>query len=94
MCAQSLSPVRFFATPWTVALQAPLSMGFSRQEDSNGLPSPPPGDLPHPGIKSMPPMFPALAGRFSTTALPTQQIPFITGLYTQLSVFLDCALSS
>ena len=38
-------------TPWTVALQAPLSMGFSRQEYWSGLPCPPPGDLPQPGIK-------------------------------------------
>ena len=92
MCV--LSPVRLFATPWTVARQAPLSMGFPRQEDLNGFPSPPPGDLPHPGIKPMPPVFPALAGRFSTTAPPTQQMPFITGPYTQLSIFLNCALSS
>ena len=45
-----LSRVRLFATPWTVARQAPLSMGFSRQEYWGGLPSPPPGDLPNPGI--------------------------------------------
>ena len=38
-------------TPWTIAHQAPLSMGFSRQEYWNGLPSPPPGDLPNPGIE-------------------------------------------
>ena len=42
---------RFFATPWTVAYQAPPSMGFSRQECWSGLPFPPPGDLPHPGIE-------------------------------------------
>ena len=46
-----LSPVRLFATPWTVALQAPLSMGFSRQESWSGLPFPSPGDLPDTGIK-------------------------------------------
>ena len=40
-----------FATPWTVACQAPLSMGFSRQEYWSGLPFPSPGDLPDPGIK-------------------------------------------
>ena len=40
-----------YVTPWTVAHQAPLSMGFSRQEYWSGLPCPPPGDLPHPGIK-------------------------------------------
>ena len=48
-----------FVTTWTVACQAPLSMEFSRQEDWSGLPFPPPGDLPDPGIK---PMSPALAG--------------------------------
>ena len=46
-----LSHVRLFVTPWTVAHQAPLSMGFSRQEYWSGLPLPSPGDLPKPGIK-------------------------------------------
>ena len=45
-----LSRVRLFATLWTVARQAPLSTGFSRQEHQSGLPFPPPGDLPDPGI--------------------------------------------
>ena len=45
-----LSRVRLFATPWTVAHQAPQSMGFSRQEYWSGLPFPSPGDLPDPGI--------------------------------------------
>ena len=48
---KSLSHVRLFATPWTVAYQAPPSMGFSRQEYWSGLPLPSPGDLPDPGIK-------------------------------------------
>ena len=48
---KSLSRVRLFATPWTVAYQAPLSMGFSRQEYWSGLPFPSPEDLPDPGIK-------------------------------------------
>ena len=48
---KSLSRVRLFATPWTVAHQAPPSMGFSRQEYWSGLPFPSPGDLPNPGIK-------------------------------------------
>ena len=43
--------VQLFATLWTVALQAPLSMGFSRQEYWSGLPFPSPGDLPDPGIR-------------------------------------------
>ena len=48
---KSLSHIRLFATPWTVAHQAPLSMGFSRQEYWSGLPFPSPGDLPNPGIE-------------------------------------------
>ena len=51
LCAQSLCWVQLFVTPWTVALQAPLSMGFSRQESWSGLPFPPPGDLPDPGTE-------------------------------------------
>ena len=48
---KSLSCVRLFATPWTVAYQAPPSMGFSRHRYCNGLPFPPPEDLPDPGIE-------------------------------------------
>ena len=48
---KSLSHVRLFATPWIVAYQAPLSVGFSRQEYGSGLPLPSPGDLPDPGIE-------------------------------------------
>ena len=64
--AKSLSCAQLFATPWTVAHQAPLSVGFSRQEDWNGLPCPPPGDLPDPGIEPASLTHPALAGRFLT----------------------------
>ena len=56
---KSLSCVQLFATPWTVDHQAPLSMGFSRQEYRSGLPFHFPGDLPDPGIE---PASPALAG--------------------------------
>ena len=52
-------------TPWTIACQTPLSMGFSRQEYWNGLPFPSPGDLPNPGIK---PRSPAL----QADSLPTE----------------------
>ena len=51
MDGKSLSRVQLFATPWAVAYQVPLSMGFSRQEYWSGLPSPSPGALPNPGIK-------------------------------------------
>ena len=56
---KSLSRVRLFATPWTVAYQAPPSMGFSRQEYWSGLPFPSPGDLPDPGIEPRSPAFQA-----------------------------------
>ena len=62
---KSLSCLRLFVTPWTVAYQAPPSMRFSRQECWSGLPFPSPGDLPDPGIK---PGSPAL----QTDALPSE----------------------
>ena len=64
---KSLSRVRLFATPWTVAHQAPLSMGFSRQEYWSGLPFPSPGDLPDPGIE---PRSPALQADTLTSEPP------------------------
>ena len=57
-------------TPWTVAHQAPLSMGFSRQESRSRLPFPSPGDLPVPGIELTSPAFGALADRFFTIEPP------------------------
>ena len=62
---KSLSRVRFFATPWTGAHQAPLSMGFSREEYWSGLPFLSPGNLPDPGIE---PRSPAL----QADALPSK----------------------
>ena len=59
-----LSHVQLFATPWTVAHQAPVSIGFPRQEYWSGLPFPSPADIPDPEIK---PVSPALAGGFFTT---------------------------
>ena len=56
---QSLSHVQLFATPWTVACQVPLSLGFSRQEYWSGLPFSSPGDLPDPGIKPGSPLLQA-----------------------------------
>ena len=62
------SRVRFCVTPRTVTLQDPLSMGFSRQECWSGLPCPPPGGLPHPGIEPTPLKSPELAGRVLTAS--------------------------
>ena len=64
------SRVQLLVTPWTVARQVPLSMGFSRQEYCSGLPFPPPGDLPDPEIKPVSLVSPALAGGFFTTEPP------------------------
>ena len=64
---KSLSHVRLFATPWTVAYQAPPSMGFSWQEYWSGLPFPSPGDLPDPGIE---PRSPALGADALTSEPP------------------------
>ena len=70
VCVPScFSRVQFFATLRTVASQAPLSMGFFRQE-LDGLPCPSLGDLPNPGIKSAPPVSPASVGRFLTILPP------------------------
>ena len=57
VAAKSLTCVQLFVTPWTVAYQAPPSMGFSREEYWSGFPFPSPGDLPNPGIE---PRSPAL----------------------------------
>ena len=72
MCVQQFSCVQLFVTPRTAAYQAPLSVGFSREEYWSGLPFPPPGNLPNPGIK---PASPTLAGRFFTTEPPGKAKP-------------------
>ena len=65
-----LSRVQLFATPWSVAHQAPLSMGFSRREYWSGLPFPSPGDIPDPGIESVSLITPVSAEGFFTTSTP------------------------
>ena len=67
MKVNSFSHIRLFATPWTVAYQAPLSMKFSRQEYWSRLPYPSPGDLPDSGIE---PMFPTLQADTLPSELP------------------------
>ena len=74
-------------TPWTVAPQALLSMGLSRQEYWRGLPFPSPGGLPNPGIEPLSPGFPTLTGGFFTTESPGKpQINLFNIMY--LSLFL------
>ena len=78
------SQCMLFATPWTIARQAPLSMGFSRQEYWSGLPCPPPGDLSDPGIVPKCLTFPALAGVFFTTSA-TWEAPDLARTYFRRS---------
>ena len=81
----------FFATPWTVAHQAPLSMGFSRQEYWSGLPHPPPGDLPGPGIEprdqTLSLISPALAGRLFTTRATCKALQICSAYFNSIC---DC----
>ena len=72
-----LSCAQLFATPWTVARQAPLSMEFSRQKCWSGLPFPSPGDLLDPGIESASLASPALAGGFFTAVPPGKPLILI-----------------
>ena len=68
VCVCVLGHVWLFVTLWTVAHQTPLSMGFSKQEHGNGLPCPPPGHFPDPGIELASLVSPALASGFFTTS--------------------------
>ena len=73
--AKSVGHVQLFATLWTAARQAPLSMEFSRHEYWSGLSCPPPGDLPDPGIEAT---SSAMAGRFCTTSATREAlVPYI-----------------
>ena len=80
------SRVQLFMTLWTVAHQAPLSMGFSRQECSSGLSCPSPGDFPDPEVKPGSVMFPALADGFFTLAPPRKPLLSIY-IYSLPSLF-------
>ena len=71
------SCVQLCMAPWSIAHQAPLPTGFLQQESWSGLPFPPPGDLPDPGIKPSSPVSPALPGRFFTPEPPGK--PWIWG---------------
>ena len=72
---KSFSHVRLFVTPWTVAYQAPPSMGFSRQEYWSGLPFPSPGDLPNPGIEPRSPTLAADALTSEPPGKPYSKVP-------------------
>ena len=80
------SGVRLFATLWTIVHYVPLSLGFSRQEYWNGLPSSPPGDLPDPGIETAYLTSLTSAGRFFTTSA-TWEAPFSSRRTFRLFLF-------
>ena len=83
----SLSHVWLFVTPWTVAHQAPLSMGFSRQEYCSGLLFPSPGDLPDPRIEYVPPTWQADSFHHWATWEAHEQYLFI---YSQITCIWNC----
>ena len=78
---KSLSPVQIFVTPWTVAYQAPPSMGFYGQEYWSGLPFPSPGDLPNSGIEPRSPAFQADA--------LTSEPPGKPHIYLYMSIYIS-----
>ena len=80
---KSLSRVRLFVIPWTVAYQAPPSMGFSRQEYWSGVPFLSPGDLPDPGIQPRPPAF--QAGALAAIILRKYLLIFLMDNETKLT---------
>ena len=88
VCECSLSCV-LFAFPWTIAHQAPLFIGFLRQEYWSGFPFPPPGDLLNLGIELVSPEFPALASGLFTTLPPGKPIPLIVSIITQKKTVWD-----
>ena len=90
MCAKLLPSCPTLCDPWTVALQASLSMGFSRQEYWSGLPCTPPGDIPDQGIELTSLRSPALAGGLFTTSTIWQQVY----LGDVLTVFTDLTVIS
>ena len=82
------SHAQLFATVWTLAHQAPLSVGLSRQKYWSGLPRPPLGDLPDPGIEPVSPISLALAGRFFTTSTTWEAHTLFQFFYCCLTMYL------
>ena len=92
--AKLLSHVRPFATPWTVVCQAPLSIGFPRQEYWDGLPCPPPGDLPDSGIEPASLTSSASAGGFFTSSATPPSSVMNHLLVQAREVFSFCEMSA
>ena len=95
-CYVTTMLIYFFATPWTLALQAPASVGFFRQQYWSGLPFPSPGDLLNPGIKPMSLTPPAMASQFFTITVTwgahiTTMCVLVAQLCTTLCNPIDCS---
>ena len=90
-CAKSLQSCPALCDPMDCSPPGSLFVGFSRQEYWSGLPLPPPGDLPQPGIKPSSLMSPALAGGFFTTTA-TWEAPHVIYSYLELSCVFICSL--
>ena len=86
VCVCMLSPVQVFATPWTAAHQAPLSLGLSMQEDWSRLPFPTPGNLPDWEMEPKSPAAPELAGRFFTTEPSGKPLRYLTVAISSIPV--------
>ena len=87
--AQTLRPVRLFVAPWTAAFQAPLSMGFPRQEYWSEVPFPTPGDLPDPGIELASLEFSVLAGKIFTCSATAWRLVGTKSLHLSLIGHID-----
>ena len=91
-CVLSRSVLSDSVTPWMVALQAPLTMEFSRQEYRGRLPFHTPGDLPDSGIKLVFLASPALAGGFFTTAPPGKPVYVYMYVYICIHIHTQCSI--
>ena len=92
LCVCVLSRVQLFVTLWTVAYQAPLSTGISRQEYWSGFPYPPLGDLSNSEIEPTSPLSPALAGRFFTTKATWERLTMSKKLPKAIQLVRDRAV--
>ena len=92
--ARVLSRARLYAIAWTLALQAPLPMGFPRKEYWSRLSFPPPGGLPDPGIELASLEFPALAGGFFTTVSPYCKVFLLSFFKRQCTVLSEWQIFS
>ena len=88
LCAQSLSPVQLFSNPWTIACRAPLTMEYFKQEYWSGLPFPPLGDLPDPGIEPTSPALPVGSSPTEPPGKPQYVLLSSMNISTHIWIFI------